>query len=64
MKRLLSILILLAIAHSTFAGGGWPQKKGKGYFKLSEFFIISDSYFSPSGDILNIPTSSVYITSI
>lgn len=64
MKKIITTFLLLVIANLVFAGGGWPQKKGRGYFKLSEFFIISDQYFAPSGDIIDIVTSSVYITSI
>lgn len=64
MKRLYYFIALFLFSISVFAGGGWPQKKKKGYFKLSEFFIISDKYFTPSGDVIDIATSSIYITSI
>ncbi len=64
MKRLYYFTALFLFSISVFAGGGWPQKKKKGYFKLSEFFIISDKYFTPSGDVIDIATSSIYITSI
>lgn len=57
------ILLLLVLPMMSFAGGGWPQKKGKGYFKLSQYFIISDRYFSPAGDLLDIATASIYQTS-
>lgn len=63
-KKLFSLIIIMAISvNAAFAGGGWPQKKGKGYFKLSQYVIISDSYYSPAGDILDIATASVFNTS-
>lgn len=64
MKKLFSLIIILALtSNAALAGGGWPQKKGRGYFKLSQFLIISDQYYSPAGDILDIATASVFNTS-
>lgn len=57
------LLVILFASHSTIAGGGWPQPKGKGYFKLGQYSIISDSYFSPSGDIIDIATAGIHISS-
>lgn len=34
-----------------FAGGGWPQKKSKGYIKLSEWWVIADQFYNDKGDI-------------
>lgn len=56
-------MLSLFTANLSMAGGGWPQKKGRGYFKLSQFAIISDRYFSPAGDLLDIATASIYQTS-
>lgn len=64
MKRITIVLAILSFSLNAFAGGGWPAKKGKGYFKLNEFFIISDKYFAPNGDIIDIATSSIFITSV
>ncbi len=44
--------------------GGWTQPKGKGYFKLNQQFIKSDSYFQPSGDKTTITRQSRYTTSL
>lgn len=64
LKKLINFsLLFLLTVNLAFGGGGWPQKKGKGYFKLSQYAIISDSYFSPAGDILDIATASVFTTS-
>lgn len=46
------------------AGGGWPIPKGKGYLKLSQYVIRADSYYTPSGEIVNIATASIYISSL
>ncbi len=37
---------------SLLAGGGWNKAKGKGFFKLSQYAIIADSYFNPEGNII------------
>ena len=64
MKKSISIVFgLLLLSQAAMAGGGWPQKKGKGYFKLSQFTLISDQYYSPAGDILDIATAGIFITS-
>ncbi len=50
MKNTLAILCFLFIySTSLFAGGPWPQKKGKGYFKLSEWWIVFDEHYTSSG---------------
>ncbi|MCF6351870.1 MAG: hypothetical protein L3J06_02565 [Cyclobacteriaceae bacterium] len=51
MKKLLIILFIILLQTSVIAGGGWPQPKGKGYFKLSQFWILSNQYFNSIGTI-------------
>lgn len=63
MKKLLIIVILVVPAFS-FAGGGWPQPKKKGYFKLNQFWIISDQHFTSSGGIDPNATRGSYFTSL
>ncbi len=63
IKGLILTVLLLSGTTSLQAGGGWPIPKGKGYFKLGEYFIRSNSYYSPSGEIIDIATASIYITS-
>lgn len=65
-KRKVFVLIISGLLFTNLlnAGGGWPQKKGRGYFKLSEYVIVSDRYFSPAGDLLDIATAGIYITSL
>ncbi len=67
MKKIFSISIILSaflLSFNAQAGGGWPQKKGHGFFKVGFWWLKSDRYFAPSGDILDIATAGVYNTSI
>lgn len=65
LKNILSIIILVAITSTaTYAGGGWPQPKGHGFFKLSQSMIIADQFFNPAGDIVDITTISIYSTAV
>ncbi len=57
------MLVLISVA-PTFAGGGWTQEKGKSYWKLGQYFIIANNYYTPSGDIVDITTTGFYSTSI
>ena len=51
MKILLTIILFLGIQLPMFAGGGWPQPKGKGFFKVSQFWIIANKHFTGTGEI-------------
>lgn len=62
MKNLLTIL-LFTISTSALAGGGWPKEKGKGYFKLSEWWIVADRHFTGSGKIDPNATRGTFTTS-
>lgn len=64
MKRILSISILISLSYAAFAGGGWTAQKGHGFAKLGENAIIADKFFSPSGDIIDITTISLYTSSL
>jgi len=61
--RILTIIIGLSFAHLLSAGGGWPQLKHKGYFKLSQFWLVSDKYYAPNGEIIDISTAGIFLTS-
>ena len=45
------------------AGGPWPQKKGNGYFKLSEWWIVFDQHYSGQGQIDPNVTTGIFNTS-
>ncbi len=63
MKKILTIIIFFFTAQVIYAGGGWPQQKGKGYFKLGQNFIVADNFFNLQGDVIDITTISLYTTS-
>jgi hypothetical protein len=65
MKRL-SFIILLSFlfSFSAFAGGGWPQPKGHGFFKLSQWWLISDQHFTDTGLLDPNVTQGIFTTSI
>ena len=48
-KLILSLSLLIGMISTTFAGGGWPQPKGHGYFKVSQWWLISDQHFTDAG---------------
>lgn len=64
MKRLIILLNIFLISISALAGGGWPQPKGKGYFKLSQFWIISNQHFTNTGEIDPNGTRASYFTNM
>ena len=65
-KYSLVLVVLMAMApQGLIAGGGWPQKKKGGFFKLSQYSIRANRYFNPEGNIIDVqPRISVYNTSI
>ncbi|MEM6767136.1 MAG: hypothetical protein AAF824_21970 [Bacteroidota bacterium] len=52
---------LMGFPYSAKASG-WPQPKGSAYLKLGQYLIISDQYFAPSGDVIDITTTGFYST--
>lgn len=64
IKSTVLTLLLLVISLNAIAGGGWPQKKGKGYIKLSEWWVISNQHFTDVGLIDPNVTSGIFNTSI
>ena len=48
-KSIIYSVIILLFSSSLFAGGPWPQKKGKGYFKLSEWWTVFDEHYTDNG---------------
>lgn len=66
MKTNISFLIMIVIfgIQSVFAGGGWPQEKGHGYFKVSQWWLISNQHFTDAGLIDPNVTNKIFNTSI
>ena len=48
--RIITSIILLTLAYNLHAGP-WPQNKGEGYFKFSEYWIIADQHYTDTGEI-------------
>lgn len=63
LKYILSITFLMGISASAFAGG-WVQKKGHGFFKLSQWWVIADQHFTDRGLIDPNTTNGIFNTSI
>ncbi len=63
-RRSLVVVIFLLFISSMYAGGGWPQPKGSGYLKLSEWWLISDQHYTDMGLIDPNLTTAVYNTAI
>ena len=65
-KTVFTIALLAGFILQSFPtyAGGWTHPRGKGYFKLNEQLIRSDSYFQPSGDKVDITDQSRYTTSL
>ncbi len=65
MNKIYALLILLLLnVSSLLAGGGWPQEKGKGYFKLGQYWIVSSNFYQPNGEIAPITTTGYYATTL
>ncbi len=64
MKKIFIVLLTITSAMTLIAGGGWPQPKGKGYFKLSEWWIVSDQHYTDVGRIDPNITIGVFNTSL
>lgn len=57
--------VLVLLSFQSLAGGGWPQKKGKGYFKLGQYVLVANRYYNPEGNLINIePRISLFTTSV
>ena len=55
---------MLLTIHGGYAGDGWIQRKGSGYFKLSQYWVIADQHFTNTGGIDPNATRGTYITSL
>lgn len=64
MKKTVLLIALLLPAFSLYAGGAWPQSKGKGFLKLGQNIIRSAYFYNPAGEIIDITTTSLYTTSL
>lgn len=63
-KNILLLIVLFSAAQAAQAGGGWPQPKGKGYFKLSEWWVISNRHYTDAGLLDPNVTNGIFNTSL
>lgn len=66
MKNLMIWLLagaLILPAVQLRAGGGWPQPKGHGYFKLYQWWLVADQHFTDQGLIDPNITFGIFNTS-
>ncbi|GAA4828968.1 hypothetical protein [Algivirga pacifica] len=64
MKYSITFLLSLMTLTSVWAGGPWPQPKGKGYFKLFEYWVVADQHFTDAGMIDPNITTAFYSTGV
>lgn len=64
MKNLIFFGLLFIFTNQTFAGGGWVFEKNRGYFKVSQNMIRSGYFFDKEGEVVDIPTVSLYTSSL
>jgi len=62
MKNIATIIAILLISSNSIYAGPWTQKKGKGYFKLSEWWIIFDEHYTDQGEIDPNSTTGIFNT--
>ncbi len=63
-KIILLALLPLSISFNASAGGGWTKKKGKGYYKLMQYWIIADEHFDNVGNIDPQTTFGIFSTAL
>lgn len=65
MKKIKLVIILCAIvSFQATAGGGWVHSKGKGFFKLSEWWVVADKHYIGNGEIDDNITTGLYNTNL
>jgi hypothetical protein len=61
---IITLIIFCGVVVSTFAGGPWPMKKGKGYIKLSEYWIVFSSHYTDAGKTDPNVTTGIFNTNL
>ncbi|MEO9805930.1 MAG: hypothetical protein ABJF04_21910 [Reichenbachiella sp.] len=51
IKLTLVLLCILVTSQRSFAGGGWVHAKGKGYFKIGQWWVIANKHYTTTGDV-------------
>lgn len=64
INQLILTILLVATSSLAYAGGGWPQPKGQGYLKLSQWWVTSNQHFTDVGLIDPNITMGIFNTSL
>ncbi len=65
MKKLTVLFVVIAFStHALFAGGPWLKPKGKGYYKLSEWWTVFDQHYTDTGLLDPNVTTGIFNTSL
>ncbi len=64
LSHFIVTFLLFVSVQSAIAGGGWPQPKGHGYFKLYESWIVANQHFTNTGKIDPNVTTGLYNTNL
>ncbi len=64
MKKSFIYLLIILSGYQVLAGGGWVFEKNSGYFKVAQNMIRSQLFFDKGGAIVDIPTISLYTSSL
>ena len=62
--RHLFVLFTLLGSHQLLAGGGWTHPKGKGFFKISQWWVIANKHYTSTGTVTGNPTMGNFNTSL
>jgi hypothetical protein len=64
IRKILYLNVLLLISVSASAGGGWTHKQRSGYFKISQWWVLSNKHYTDLGKIDPNITGGIFNTSI
>ncbi|PWJ39163.1 hypothetical protein [Sediminitomix flava] len=64
MRFFLILSFLLSLSFSAMAGGPWPQKKGEGFYKLFQYWVIADQHYTDTGEIDPNVTTGFFSTNL
>lgn len=64
MKKPTLTIAFALLTLPLFAGGGWPQPKGWGFFKLSQWWLVSDQHYTDMGVLDPNTTNGIFNTAL
>lgn len=62
-QHIILSFFLASLTTFAFAGGGWPQKKGEGFLKIGQWWVIADQHYTDQGLIDPNLTQGIFNTS-